>query len=220
MSEKQLNNKDLDYWAIRQILGINGKNNNIVLPTDKENLSPYNYKKYKYLLFSDFNISDKCCNVMKKRTAHLYQKQTKRYPIIGIMASESALRMNAWTKNGCNAYNASNKNSTPLSFWTEQDIFQYILQEDLEIASVYGDIIEENGKLKTTRCNRTGCVFCGFGCHLEKEPNRFQKLKETHPKLYDYCINGGGYNENGVWEPMNGGLGLGHVLDEIGVNYK
>lgn len=202
------------------MLGINGKNNNIVLPTDKANLSNYNYSKYKYLLFSDFNVSDRCCYAMKKRTTHLYQKQTKRYPIIGTMASESALRMSAWMKTGCNAYNATRKNSTPLSFWTEQDIFQYIIQENLEIASVYGDIIEEDGKLKTTGCNRTGCIFCGFGYHLEKEPNRFQRLKETHPKLYDYCINGGGYNEDGIWEPMNGGLGLGHVLDEIGVNYK
>ena len=43
-----------------------------------------------------------------------------------------------------------------------------------------------------------------FGVHLEKEPNRFQRLKETHLKQYNYCINK---------------LGLGEVLDYINVKY-
>lgn len=77
------------------------------------------------------------------------------------------------------------------------------------IASIYGDIVKDkNGKLKTTGCNRTGCVFCGFGCHLEKEPNRFQKLAITHPKLWNYCMK--------PWS--EGGLGMREVLEYIGVN--
>ena len=48
-------------------------------------------------------------------------------------------------------------------------------------------------------------MFCGFGCHLEKYPNRFQRLAKTHPKQYDYIINK---------------LGFGEVLDFIGVEYK
>ena len=28
---------------------------------------------------------------------------------------------------------------------------------------------------KTTDCDRTGCIFCGFGCYLESSPNRFQR---------------------------------------------
>lgn len=59
-------------------------------------------------------------------------------------------------------------------------------------------------KLYTTGCDRTGCMFCMFGVHLEKEPNRFQRMKITHPKQYDYCINK---------------LGCGAVLDYIGVKY-
>lgn len=73
---------------------------------------------------------------------------------------------------------------------------------------MYGDIIEdEKGKLKTTGCDRTGCVFCAFGCHLEKEPNRFQRLKQTHPNLWEYCMKD--------WE--NGGLGMKNVLEYINV---
>lgn len=60
----------------------------------------------------------------------------------------------------------------------------------------------------------TGCVFCAFGAHLEKE-HRFLMMKESHPKLYDYCINGGAYDDNGVWKPDNRGLGMGHVFDQL-----
>lgn len=72
--------------------------------------------------------------------------------------------------------------------------------------------------LETTGCDRTGCVFCGFGCHLDQTPNRFQRLKETHPRQYKYCI-GGGEMVDGKWRPNKEGLGLGKVLDYIGVKY-
>lgn len=113
---------------------------------------------------------------------------------------------------------------------------------DIPYASVYGDIVidekvdgenviegqinlidylgcyEQGDKLKTTGCERTGCIFCAFGCKSEKAPNRFQRLKETHPKQYDYCINGGEMVE-GKWQPNKDGLGLGKVLDYINVKY-
>lgn len=60
-------------------------------------------------------------------------------------------------------------------------------------------------RLTTTGCNRTGCMFCMFGCHLEKEPNRFQRMKVTHPKQYAYCMDK---------------LGLRDVLEYIGVPYE
>lgn len=78
---------------------------------------------------------------------------------------------------------------------------------------------EPQDRLKTTGCNRTGCMFCMFGCHLEHEPNRFQRLKLTHPRQYDFCINGGEM-DGGKWQPNKDGLGLGFVLDYIGVDYK
>ena len=71
-------------------------------------------------------------------------------------------------------------------------------------ASVYGEIVEENGRLTTTGAKRTGCMFCMFGVHLEKEPNRFQRMALTHPKQYDFCIHK---------------LGCGKVLDFLGVPY-
>ena len=127
------------------------------------------------------------------------------------MACESNARRTEWLKNGCNAFNNSRPMSRPLSFWVEQDILEYIKRYQLPYPTVYGEIIEdENGNLKTTGCDRTGCMFCGFGCHLEKEPNRFQKLKQTHPKVWEYCM-----------KPISeGGLGMKDVLEFIGVKIE
>lgn len=181
--------------------------------------SIYNIKKWKFLLDAPFKIHNQCCDVMKKKPAKQYTKETGRKPIIGTMAAESRLRYQHWLENGCNAFDKKAPSSQPLSFWTEQDILNYIKTFEIPYCSVYGDIIEdENKNLMTTACDRTGCIFCMFGCHLEKEPNRFQRLKETHPKQYEYCI-GGGEMVDGKWQPNKEGLGLGKVLDYIGVKY-
>lgn len=195
--------------------------------------------KYTYLIDSPFAISDNCCNVMKKKPAKQYAKETGRKPMTGQMACESLSRENQWIKNGCNGFDLKEPISNPLSFWTEQDILHYIKQYNVPYCSVYGDIqvkqtdevepgqinmidflgcYEPEDTLETTGCDRTGCVFCMFGCHLEKEPNRFQRLKETHPRQYQYCINGGEMSD-GKWQPSKEGLGLGKVLDYIGVKY-
>ncbi len=194
------------------------------------NLSQFNIEKWKFLNEAPFNISSKCCNVMKKNPMHQYQKETSRKPIIGTMASEGQSRYMAWIKTGCNAFDTKEPISKPLSFWTEQDVLEYLVKFNVPYASVYGQIQEEgelegqmfidgfHSKLCTTGAKRTGCIFCMFGCHLEKEPNRFQMLKETHPRQYEYCI-GGGEMVDGKWQPNKEGLGLGKVLDYIGVKY-
>lgn len=173
--------------------------------------SKFDYSHWKYLLDAPFLISAKCCDIMKKRPIKKYGKTSKRVPYIGIMASESQTRKREWLTNGCNAYDSSDPSSRPLSFWTEQDILQYIQEYNLEYASVYGDIAaDDNGDLYTTGCDRTGCMFCLFGCHLQKGKNRFQLMKETHPRQYDYCM-----------RPVEEkGLGIRQVLEYIGVPYE
>ena len=203
---------------------------------DKDgNKSLYNKEKYKPLLYTDFICSHHCCNVMKKKPAKAYAKKTGKYPMTGQMAEESQLRTQQWLRNGCNGFDMKSPTSNPMSFWTEQDVLQYIKQYNVPIASVYGDIVyetdpdqirmEELGvdignteRLTTTGCKRTGCIFCAFGCHLEKEPSRFQRLKESHPKQYKYCIDGGEYVD-GVWKPNKNGLGMGHVFNELNKIY-
>ena len=205
------------------------------------NKSRFNCEKWKFMLDAPFDVGSKCCHVMKKSPSRQYAKLTGRKQIVGTLAGESRLREQSWIKNGCNAFNSKVPTSQPLSFWTEQDILHYIKKYDVPYCPVYGEIVidtseddvDENqinlidylgeyqpeDKLKTTGCDRTGCIFCMFGCHLEKGKNRFQRLKETHPRQYEYCINGGEFVD-GKWQPSKEGLGLGKVLDYIGVDYK
>jgi len=169
---------------------------------------------------------------MKKGPAHEYYRRTGRHPITAQMAAESSLRKQQWIKNGCNGFNLKYPISNPMSFWTEQDILLYVKKFGLQIASVYGDIVidydalgditgqmtfddlfKEFGldfraekPLRTTGCDRTGCMFCGYGCHLEKPPGRFERMKETHPKLYDYIMrpkSEGGLNYKEIIEWIN-----------------
>ena len=158
-------------------------------------------KEWHYLIEAPFPISHKCCHHTKKKPVHKFEKETGKVPFIGTLAQEGKLREQSYLRNGCNAFDSNRPISTPLGFWTERDILQYIKDNNLEIAEVYGEVIEENGELKTTKCDRTGCVFCGFGVHLEKGENRYQRLKRTHPQLHDYCMNKLGFKE--VCEFMN-----------------
>lgn len=184
------------------------------------NKSIFNKEKYKPLLYTDFMCSHYCCNIMKKKPAKEYAKLSGKKPITAQMASESHLREQQWLKNGCNGFEMKSPISNPISFWTEQDVLQYIKEKNIKIASVYGKIIykENNKKLCTTGCDRTGCIFCAFGAHLEEGKSRFERLKETHPRQYEYCIGGGEYVD-GVWQPNKQGLGMGHVFDEINKIY-
>lgn len=152
------------------------------------NISKFNCPKWKFLIDAPFPVSHKCCDVMKKNPFKLYENQSNRIPIIGTLAAESTLREKAWMKTGCNAFDSKKPKSQPLSFWTEQDVLHYIKEFNVPYCSVYGEIkiddkprfegqmnmidyfgsYEPEDRLITTGCNRTGCMFCMFGCHLEK----------------------------------------------------
>jgi len=161
--------------------------------------------KWKFLVDAPFDTSEKCCDVMKKSPFKKYHKETERYPFIGITQDEGFMRQRQYSKTGCNVYEANAPKSQPMGFWTKQDVLRYVVENDLKICNVYGNIICENGIYRTTGVQRTGCMFCGFGCHLEDLPNRFQKMAESHPQLYKYCIED---------------LGVGEVLDYICVPYR
>lgn len=197
---------------------------NIMFNPDKTGL--FNHYKWNFLIDAPFLVSEKCCDVMKKKPSKKYAKDTGRKVILGTMAHESKTRYSSWLKNGCNAFDGTNPSSQPMSFWTEQDVLHYIKRFNVPYCPVYGDIqvkrntdtvdnqinlidylgdYEPTDTLETTGCTRTGCMFCMFGCHLEKEPNRFQQMKQTHPKQYEYCMDK---------------LGLKEVLNYIGVPYE
>lgn len=194
------------------------------------NPSAYNCDNWGFLLDAPFLVSSECCRIMKKNTAHRYEGTAQEKPIVATMADEGRQRFQKWLATGCNAFDSKRPMGKPMSFWTEQDVLRFIVDRELPIASVYGDIVASDGendytetlidcKLHCTGCQRTGCMFCGFGAHLEKGENRFERMKRTHPKHYDFCIGGGEWDTDGLWKPNEKGLGYGRVLDYIGVRY-
>lgn len=208
-------------WAINRLDGLdkNGKPSKF-----KER-----YMKYKFMIDAPFDTSQLCCDVMKKGPAKKYEAETGRKPVVATMTEESQQRLDSWMKYGCNSFESDRPISKPMSFWTEQDVLQYLKMTGIPLASVYGKIVNadpqmnlfeavERQKLKTTGCDRTGCMYCMFGIMSDKEPNRFQRMRQTHPRQYAYCI-GGGHLENGVLKPDKNGLGLGVILDYIGKPY-
>lgn len=216
--------------------------------------SQFNKEKWLPLAYTPFLISHYCCQKMKKQPMHTYQKQNKYAPILATLAEESRVRKQAWIRHGCNAFDSKNPLSQPMSFWTEQDVLAYIAKYDLEIASVYGDIVSigKDGNayppldvagdplpnLRCTGCQRTGCVFCLFGAHLEKE-SRFIQLAQIEPRKYEYCMEGGQWSDNPhydpsapkmdgewenwnpkkIWTPSKKGLGIRKVIDMVNEIY-
>lgn len=221
----------IDNKRVQQLLGIftkNGKATMESIPNEADR-SAFSCERYQFFLDAPFEISQKCCSIMKKDPFKKYHKETGKVPITAQMAAESRLRTQVWLKYGCNAFDAKKQVSNPMSFWTEQDVLLYIVENNLPICSVYGDIIKTNevkGQLdladlglfelerpllETTGCSRTGCILCGYGCHLEKPgEGRFERLKETHPKFYNLLNvaknNGITYAEAIKWVNENGNL--------------
>lgn len=166
----------------------------------QKNTYLYLADKWRYLIDAPFNIGSNCCYFLKKKPLKQYLKESGKHPIIGTLADECFSREKEYlNRGGCNTYGESNGMCQPLGFWTEQDILQYIYENDIKIPAVYGDIVKEeyNGatQYRTTREDRTGCIYCLFGIQFEKGYNRIQRLQITHPKLHKYCLDKLGYRE-------------------------
>lgn len=173
-------------WAVRKLDGVN-KNG---MPSKYRE----RYVKWKVLIDAPFLISDQCCFEMKEKPLLQYEKESGKKPIVALLAEESQRRRIAYLRTGCNSFDGSRVMSKPLAFWTEQDILWYIVEHDIGIAPPYGNIIKGvDGKLKCTKEQRTGCMFCPVGCHLDGF-GKYRRLKEYNQQLYDYCMHELGLN--------------------------
>lgn len=224
MAKKNVAQGNYETTRVKKLQGI--------MDDGKGGKSQFNYEKYLFLLEAPFLISDKCCDYSKKKPSEEYESQTGRKPILGQLTAESIKRRNGWLKTGCNAFESKRQQSNPMAFWKEQDVLHYIYENKLPIASVYGDVVvvdeDEDGmkyenvfgfaeydqdkKLTTTGCTRTGCMWCGFGCHLNND-DRFTSMKTTHPAIYDYVFRaesegGLGYKEKIDWLNEHGNLNI------------
>lgn len=141
-----------------------------------------------------FEVSHKCCDHLKKIPVKRFERERGLHPYLGDMAYESYRRTQSYLRYGCNALGCNRPISRPLGFWTERDIWDYLRQFDVPYSSIYDMGYE-----------RTGCIFCGFGAHMQEPPNKFQRMAVTHPRLWRYCMDK---------------LGLRDVLRYLGIPYE
>lgn len=166
-----------------------------------------------------FLVSSKCCYYLKERPCDLWAKEHNSVPYLGLMASEGGRRAKSLKINGCNYFGASTIRSAPFAIFQRQDILQLALDLNVPVPEIYGEIVrDEDGMLRTTKAQRTGCSMCGFGVHLESRPNRFDLLRQSNPKeweflMYHLCVDADG-NEYG-WARVLDYIGVPVVYEEV-----
>jgi len=127
-------------------------------------------KKWHKLIDAPFNISNKCCDILKKNPLREFEKRTKLKPIVGTTIFESQLRLNSIFQN----FSIDKLISKPLSLFNEQEIWKLIKKYKLDYCKLY-----DKGEKKL------GCKACGMGLHLDKDFDRFENFKKESPKLYN-----------------------------------
>ena len=166
---------------------------------------PENEREGTHYKTAPFLVSDKCCYYLKEKPCNDYAKESGRYPYMGLMASEGGRRQKALMLNGCNYISPGTKRSAPFAIFNRQDILTLALEmedyyhahwrdfgeAEIEtiIPAIYGEIVRDaDGTLRTTKAQRTGCSMCGFGIHMEGRPHRFDLLRESKPKEWEFWM--------------------------------
>ncbi|MCR4889340.1 MAG: hypothetical protein K5979_09225 [Ruminococcus sp.] len=155
----------------------------------------------------DFLVSDRCCYYLKEKPCDDWAKQNNSVPFLGLMASEGGRRQKSLMMNGCNYFGETTVRSAPFAIFYRQDLLQLALDLNVPIPEIYGEIKKDSeGKLYTTKAQRTGCSMCGFGIQKERtRPHRFDLLYQRNPKEWAYWM------EN---------VGFGKCFDWIGFNWR
>ncbi len=144
--------------------------------------------KWKFLVDAPFDVTEQCCDILKKQPFQKFETQTKLKPFIGTQAQESMFRRKNWIDHGCNIVSGNHIMSRPLSIFTEKDIWDYIHKYNIPYAAIYNDIYDDQGNLLCKGETRTGCAYCAYGLNLDKPDElgmgRFDRLKFRKPKQF------------------------------------
>lgn len=140
--------------------------------------------KWQFLKDAKFDVSERCCDFIKKRRFKKFEKDTGLYPLIGTTTSESRLRTQQYiTRGGCSAFTGPRPASYPISIFTTEDVYEYGRRFGIKFCSLYDD-----GNVR-----QSGCMVCGFGAN--QDPKHFDYLYQHWPKAYNYFMS---IKNNGV----------------------
>lgn len=139
-------------------------------------------KILKYQFSDDFNIkvSKKCCDELKKKPLHKWQKDNnKKYAIIGVMQSEGGGRTNAQ----CLAFrNKKLYAFQPLAPITKEWEEWFIEKYNIKICDIYKP---------PYNFERTGCKGCPYNIHLQESLDTLEKYFPAERKQCEY-----------IWKPV------------------
>ena len=160
--------------------------------TDSDKLKEY------YDILRECKFSQHCCKLLKKEPAERLQAELGVDVIFkGLMAAESHSRLTSFATRG-HIYQSSRPHAekfyhvNPLGLWTDDDIWAYIHKYGLKYSPLY-DISYTDEKGCRQCIKRNGCVWCGTD--IQFRDNHLAILRQTHPKLYEACMDRLGYRE-------------------------
>lgn len=167
-------------------------------------------KKYLPLMWDDApKVSAHCCNILKKNPIN--RTKYSGVTMTGEMAEESAQRKLVYLKTGCNGAILSDGTgvSKPMGAMTIQALLFGIKLYGVPLAEDYGEITEgDDGQLRCTGEERTGCVLCGFGIMYDWD--RFTRLQKTDPAKIKHAFT----------PRIEGGLGYLEVCEYVNKHCK
>ena len=155
-------------------------NINVFLEYSEEQ-SAGNQKYYDMLRkFPDLRVSHSCCNFIKEQPSEKLQRELGCDTLFrGLLASESRRRTFTfldygflYTSKGGYLY------SSPLSIFTDSDIWEYIRTRSCPYSGLY-DLKDEHGN---KLFERNGCYVCGTG--LAYAGNNIEILRKHYPQKW------------------------------------
>lgn len=142
------------------------------------------HKKLLYLFDNEqnINISDECCNKLKKEPLEFYTKTyNKNIAIIGITNDDKG-RRNDFGNSGCIKNYKTHINFYPLRVVTQEFENYFIKQYNIKLCDLY---------YPPYNFERTGCKGCPFDKNLQKD---LKTLEKFFPNEYKQC--------EIIWKPV------------------
>lgn len=108
-------------------------------------------EKWRKVVNSDVKVSEACCDHLKKEPLDTYAKQSGRHPYTGMMISEGGQRARLTQ---CNSFDGAHPKSSPMLFWSDADVSEYIKRFDVDICEVYYDRLVDTKSGDTFACSK------------------------------------------------------------------
>lgn len=157
-------------WFVKVYFGLSEHKDKRTITSNRRYGFP---QTLKYLIYEDFNISDKCCFYLKKQPLNSFKDRLgKQFTLTGMRRSEGGNRANI----GCLSYDRGDLSKIHiLAPVTDDWIAWYIESRNIRLCPLY---------LPPYNLVRTGCKGCPYALNLKNELNA---IAEHFPSERKQC---------------------------------